>query len=72
MWVIVTGVGIAITGMIIVWGGNAFQSIVADLGTEILDFSFTEDTVMVSLAMVEWNERRRRKTHIQVLLEGDL
>lgn len=72
MWVIVTGVGIAITAMIIVWGSNAFQSIVADLGTEILDFGFTEDTVTVSLAIVEWNEWRRRKTHIQVLLEGDL
>lgn len=48
-----TGVGIAITGMIIIGGSNAFQSIVADLGTEILDFGFTEDTVMVSLAIVE-------------------
>lgn len=72
MWVIVTGVGIAITGMIIIGGSNAFQGIVADLGTEILDFGFTEDTVMESLATVEWNEWRRRKTHIQVLLEGDL
>lgn len=53
MCVIVTGVGIAITGMIIVRGSNAFQSIVADLGTEILDFGFAEDTVMVSIAIVE-------------------
>lgn len=70
MWVIVTGVGIAITSMIIVGGSNAFQSIVADLRTEILDFGFTEDTVMVSLAIVEWTEWRRRKHTSKYCLKG--
>lgn len=72
MWVIMAGVRIVTTKMIIAWGSNAFQSTVADLGTKVLNFGFTEDTVKVSLVIVEWTEGTEEKTYIQVLLEGDL
>lgn len=70
MWVIVTGMWIAITGMIIVRGSNAFQSAIADLGTEILDFGFTEDTVKMPLEVVGWIEWQRRIHTSKCCLKG--